>query len=1031
MATSGNPNIVYAAPTGDDANDGLSWETAKKTIDAAYDALLAVGSPLSEVGGGELHFAEGTAGHLWIRGDGLSVPGWKPQCPLRLIGHGKSSSSFATNVQAMLFPNQPGFAPDFKNRLIAPPFWFVNIGFPITLENYVPQGGGCMQILRAGWDYLRSRSVSSPIDPNPIDLQAITSWERNISTSPVLVPGSSTVEVATSKLTVELGPGIEVTKATRVGDIVTLTYVDVYPQLYPLSYQQVIKFTSTNETDFPSGEFTVIGGTEGRTSLQYIQPNAFQGTIADAGNWQAHGASPRDRIEVVSTSAEVVSTAYRVVATTATTITVADYYGGTGTRSASILVANPGQYVVQQRNQYTAVGSLTITNFGAFTIVDDCGDNVGRAGPALDFGTTADSRELIKETSITGGVYPGQILDPDRAAWLLFDGGANSSIGGMIKDCRPGPGGVRVYGNTIGTWILSADNVVADIEVDFHDPVPCIEIIEGGPSGFFTARRCINTDNSGINVKVDELMDPSSISLIDCGGVAGPANVAGMSQWLGTLWSTQTRSPIAERQVLTGWADQRVSGKHPGTYRSTMGLTSARFQNLLPPPGQWSGFGGLGTVTGGQADPKGGTDGYLLTNTAGTPSRMNLVTPSSFFGTTEIGDRWALGAWMRRDGGLDGRSYLQAVMDGSANNFIVNGLPRFLGDGEWQWVVGATTVTDDSTPSVGTSVYVLVFDEVVIYQPTLIRVPASVGLTDNEWAEYILTLRDQPPYLLPGTTGTPADVKLIAHGGVGFGPSARTGDGGSALNVLTKKVKAFDESGKLLGYIDVGFSLPISQVAAWYKADLLTGNDEDLVSTWPDSSGNGNNATQATSGKKPKLRTGPNGQGGYNTVEFDGVDDFMGASVNPGSTGLTILYAAKNTQVGDTSGGFFFSTVISVDEGSDAKWTFRLCNNSMGQVGPSGAIDLGNASGLVVQGYSQAYKTDKTAWNMKGVYVAGPVSDTSFPGNPATITIGDRYDRAGAVPFKGPIFEVVVFSGVLSDGDISAWLDYLNAKWGI
>jgi pectin methylesterase-like acyl-CoA thioesterase len=37
------PTIIRVSPTGDDANDGSSWDKAKKTIQAAIDAASAVG----------------------------------------------------------------------------------------------------------------------------------------------------------------------------------------------------------------------------------------------------------------------------------------------------------------------------------------------------------------------------------------------------------------------------------------------------------------------------------------------------------------------------------------------------------------------------------------------------------------------------------------------------------------------------------------------------------------------------------------------------------------------------------------------------------------------------------------------------------------------------------------------------------------------------------------------------------------------------------------------------------------------------
>lgn len=50
-------------------------------------------------------------------------------------------------------------------------------------------------------------------------------------------------------------------------------------------------------------------------------------------------------------------------------------------------------------------------------------------------------------------------------------------------------------------------------------------------------------------------------------------------------------------------------------------------------------------------------------------------------------------------------------------------------------------------------------------------------------------------------------------------------------------------------------ALQISGLKAWFRADRIAGlNDGDLVTTWSDSSGNGNHATQATAANKPTYK---------------------------------------------------------------------------------------------------------------------------------------------------------------------------------
>lgn len=71
----------------------------------------------------------------------------------------------------------------------------------------------------------------------------------------------------------------------------------------------------------------------------------------------------------------------------------------------------------------------------------------------------------------------------------------------------------------------------------------------------------------------------------------------------------------------------------------------------------------------------------------------------------------------------------------------------------------------------------------------------------------------------------------------------------------------------------------VTGLQVWLQADSLALADADPVATWTDSSGNGNNATQATSGSQPTYKT--NIVNGKPVVRFDGTDDWL-ASVTMG-----------------------------------------------------------------------------------------------------------------------------------------------------
>lgn len=157
----GLTEVRYAHPDGDNANDGLTWGTAKQHILAAYDALPATGGDLNigdacKVGG------EVSQQGIWLVGPNdvnyASPPtGWRQQKNVRFIGQpaGIGLVQFA-KPSATFLGGTTTFAYDGTTK---PAIWLAGTSASLVFENlnagYVSVG------LRAGVGSDGDRSVNT------------------------------------------------------------------------------------------------------------------------------------------------------------------------------------------------------------------------------------------------------------------------------------------------------------------------------------------------------------------------------------------------------------------------------------------------------------------------------------------------------------------------------------------------------------------------------------------------------------------------------------------------------------------------------------------------------------------------------------------------------------------------------------------------------------------------------------------------------------------------------------------------------
>lgn len=210
-----------------------------------------------------------------------------------------------------------------------------------------------------------------------------------------------------------------------------------------------------------------------------------------------------------------------------------------------------------------------------------------------------------------------------------------------------------------------------------------------------------------------------------------------------------------------------------------------------------------------------------------------------------------------------------------------------------------------------------------------------------------------------------------------------------------------------------------SSLEEWHKADALSLSDNDPVVTWADSSGNGRELGQSTSGRRPIYKASV-----WNSkplVRFDGTDDILTNTFAANiSQGFVIFIVVKST-VADTyvfdgtSGNrtaFLFNTASPEPRIFGAAGTFIE--------GATGIMGLTNTWTLVYNGASSAIYSNEVS------VATGNAGADAMAG----LALGDYFDgrTAAVIPLNGDVAEIAITTDTTSPTRSSYW-SYLKAKY--
>lgn len=239
---------------------------------------------------------------------------------------------------------------------------------------------------------------------------------------------------------------------------------------------------------------------------------------------------------------------------------------------------------------------------------------------------------------------------------------------------------------------------------------------------------------------------------------------------------------------------------------------------------------------------------------------------------------------------------------------------------------------------------------------------------------------------------------------------------------------------------------PAAGLKLWLKADALSGLDGgDPVGTWPDSSGNGFDATQAVPDNQPLYATNilngkpavlfldPTGSGpGGDPALIDHLTSSLTLNANSNSVTVIILFRSDNTGTRDTllqplgaGTTWLYTETNSFGGGSDfALWSFA---SSRSVAGASPYVPGTWTIASVVQDATNALSL---SLYRDGVLEGGaPIGLTAATSSGGWL-LGANKPKNG-YGLNGYIAEVLIYEGALDDATRRAAEEYLADKYGL
>lgn len=231
----------------------------------------------------------------------------------------------------------------------------------------------------------------------------------------------------------------------------------------------------------------------------------------------------------------------------------------------------------------------------------------------------------------------------------------------------------------------------------------------------------------------------------------------------------------------------------------------------------------------------------------------------------------------------------------------------------------------------------------------------------------------------------------------------------------------------LTGFQRRQFSVPTAApppgMALWLKADSLSLSNGASIARWADSSGNGNDATQATTASQPTFIT--NVQNGLPVVRFDGSSDYFNSPLALSGDNLCIFIVCKGSNLQSlvrwqNAGGFLVYPYSTAP--------YKAINSNDGFInGPNAGL----SNNVWQMGVFHYYRNTAGgfATYRDGVAVETRNAANSALPSIASLTIGNVL-VGDAEYFMGDAAEIIIYESAQTTMKKQQTEAYIKNKWG-